>query len=336
MSKRKGFTLVELLVVIAIIGILIGMLLPAVQQVREAARRTSCKNRMRNIALAIHNYESSFQKFPPGVQRVDPTAISANHGLWTTSTYILPQMEQQNSYDVLNPRDNNSITTRLDPANSSVAEADAVAAVLTTSIPIFLCPSDSVETMNLHRVFYENMPNDAAAATTNFVYANNARLDPSDLASAQAYCDPHFDSTAVAGPPNGLFSDRASGFNRMQQDGSSNTLMISERTYDTRNKTINPLPPMAALLYGCRGYESIIGPSSTNGIQDVTFAAYGGINSNVTEERRQGISSNHPGGVNVVLADASTQFMTTSISEVVLHQLINIADGEILNTPFSN
>ena len=77
----KGFTLVELLVVIAIIGILIGMLLPAVQQVREAARRTQCANSMRQLALAMHNFESSNSHFPPGVQSIDPDLIGVEDNL---------------------------------------------------------------------------------------------------------------------------------------------------------------------------------------------------------------------------------------------------------------
>jgi len=96
--KHRGFTLIELLVVIAIIAILIALLLPAVQQAREAARRTQCKNNMKQIGLALHNYESAYNVFPPGwVLAGSP--VSNNFG-W--AVFILPQMEQNNVYSALN------------------------------------------------------------------------------------------------------------------------------------------------------------------------------------------------------------------------------------------
>ena len=104
---RKAFTLVELLVVIAIIGILIGMLLPAVQQVREAARRTQCANNIRQIGLAAHNYDSAFGELPPGpMGRTDD--LTPIGPLWTyqsTSTlaWLLPYLEQQNIHQLLDP-----------------------------------------------------------------------------------------------------------------------------------------------------------------------------------------------------------------------------------------
>src|SRR5207253_4315312 len=103
-SKRSGFTLIELLVVIAIIGVLIGLLLPAVQKVREAANRASCQNNLHQIALASHNYQSAFKKFPPGTN-VSPN--SSGGAVWAppysgpytgSLAYLLPYMEADNVY----------------------------------------------------------------------------------------------------------------------------------------------------------------------------------------------------------------------------------------------
>jgi prepilin-type N-terminal cleavage/methylation domain-containing protein len=94
--RWKGFTLIELLVVIAIIAILIGLLLPAVQKVREAAARTQCQNNLKQIALAAANYESAFGVFPPGLK-------ASNGSLVGALAYILPYMEQQNIYNQINP-----------------------------------------------------------------------------------------------------------------------------------------------------------------------------------------------------------------------------------------
>ena len=116
-NKRSAFTLVELLVVIAIIGILIGMLLPAVQQVREAARRITCANNLRQLALACLNYESAHMHFPPGTsfKGPDPTLPRSNRpgrGIgWSWTTQAMPFMEQNNLYEQLEFNDLFSSTT---------------------------------------------------------------------------------------------------------------------------------------------------------------------------------------------------------------------------------
>jgi prepilin-type N-terminal cleavage/methylation domain-containing protein len=105
-SRRKptGFTLVELLVVIAIIGVLIGLLLPAVQKIRESAARTTCKNNLRQIGLALHDYHSSFNTFPPGSQNGGADTVTwkpaPSYG-WPV--FILPYLEQSVVYDQINP-----------------------------------------------------------------------------------------------------------------------------------------------------------------------------------------------------------------------------------------
>jgi prepilin-type N-terminal cleavage/methylation domain-containing protein len=119
-SKRAAFTLVELLVVIAIIGVLVALLLPAVQSAREAARRMQCTNHMKQIALAIHVYENTTREFPPAYV----ASGSQQHNIFT---YILPQMEQQNVYNLY----------RFDsPYNSTVNKA-----ATEVEIPALRCPS---------------------------------------------------------------------------------------------------------------------------------------------------------------------------------------------------
>ena len=92
--RHTGFTLVELLVVIAIIGILIGMLLPAVQQVREAARRTSCLNNVRQLVIATHTYQTAHRHFPPSFEIEPGTQLTGNNGSWSIHGRLLPFLEQ--------------------------------------------------------------------------------------------------------------------------------------------------------------------------------------------------------------------------------------------------
>jgi prepilin-type N-terminal cleavage/methylation domain-containing protein len=129
---RRAFTLVELLVVIAIIGILIGLLLPAVQQIREAARRASCANNMAQLGIAVHNHEFSFEHFPPGVldEAGGPilTQEQGQHVSW--AVFLLPYIEQfgiANHFDIE--------LGAYDPANSAARAME---------IPTYLCPSSPV------------------------------------------------------------------------------------------------------------------------------------------------------------------------------------------------
>ena len=149
-SSRQAFTLVELLVVIAIIGILIGLLLPAVQAVREAARRTTCSNNMKQIGLALFNYESAFQQFPSaGQAKRGGTGSNAGQNVFFTDrgeleslgnashsvqTYILPYIEQNNVYDLVN------IAYRYD-FDPTRPEAPTNQQAAMTPIPIYVCPS---------------------------------------------------------------------------------------------------------------------------------------------------------------------------------------------------
>jgi prepilin-type N-terminal cleavage/methylation domain-containing protein len=103
--RSRGFTLIELLVVIAIIAILIGLLLPAVQQAREAARRTQCKNNLKQIGLAMHNYHDVYGRFPPGFVMKNPPSANANsieRSMYSWGAFILPQIEQANLFTTLN------------------------------------------------------------------------------------------------------------------------------------------------------------------------------------------------------------------------------------------
>jgi prepilin-type N-terminal cleavage/methylation domain-containing protein len=160
-SKSRGFTLIELLVVIAIIAILIGLLLPAVQKVREAAARTQCQNNMKQIVLASHNYDSANGQLPPGI--VDHTTQTAANSGFTFGApcvgalaFLLPFMEQNNVYTSLNPSPQQLFTNGALMPNGWWANATYFGQAQTRIKP-FVCPSDATiynQTTGVFIIFY--------------------------------------------------------------------------------------------------------------------------------------------------------------------------------------
>ncbi|OWK42320.1 DUF1559 domain-containing protein [Fimbriiglobus ruber] len=135
-KARPGFTLIELLVVIAIIAILIGLLLPAVQKVREAASRSKCSNNIKQIVLASHMYQDTYQKLPAGWVTSSPAGASAPSPGWSWATLILPYIEQGPLY------------TQIAPDTTGLVSGASVTALTQTKIATYRCPSDTVPDLN--------------------------------------------------------------------------------------------------------------------------------------------------------------------------------------------
>ena len=295
---RRAFTLIELLVVIAIIAILIALLLPAVQQAREAARRTQCRNNLHNIVIACHNYVDLYNVFPSGHIREPalPRAQSANREAWGWHALILPQMDQANLHNRLGV---NEVSLQFLLAGAYAPLPDPIKD-LQTFIPAYVCPSDTNDGLaHQNRHFGGGLGTQAGGwgnwrpGLTTYIGNRGTRDQPQN----------------VNDPFGFLFFNAAVSF-RDISDGASNTLFVGERdTLRCRSGSwIGVRNPHGG---GSRGIWYNIGHSRTLINAPTTVFNWSGNNG-----CGESFSSMHEGGLFWALADGSVRFMSENIEFV--------------------
>lgn len=292
--SRQGFTLIELLVVIAIIAILVALLLPAVQQAREAARRSTCKNNLKQLGIAMHNYHDTYRVLPPGWIQQTSTPDRANYA-W--GSFILPFMEQGPVYDVLEVGD-----VRLSTNLRGNQHLDD----LQKPIPAYRCPSSVSPDTNADRNMRDTSDTFRRQATSNYVAANASyHLSWNDGRPSNG------EGSNNKNNANGLFFRNSKIRFRDIVDGTSNTIMIGERMGDR-------LPSgncFSANVFGLRMGDNDNQTNNDNqkGQSQVLFAGFYPINSSANNCRR-GLNSTHRGGAQVILADGSVRFLSENLN----------------------
>lgn len=315
-NRCAGFTLVELLVVIAIIGILVALLLPAIQAARESARRAQCASNLRNVALALQNYHDTKKAFPPAVTLRYDTADDVTRDLrlyWNWAIRILPFMEEQVLYDSFQI----DVLTKLTDALNWVPRG--------TEIPVMLCPSDE----GRGNLFQGSSGNWARG---NYGY-NAIQFWPDQFFWKNFFTDPayiplHKVNLGMGGFDNGVLKQILNLSKII--DGSTHTIMLAELRVGLSERDRRGVwaMGMCGSNFHCRhaGYS----PNSCVGGDDDVFGD-ADILADVGDSRlraecmmpdvgvnRSGqsvVRSRHPGGAHVAMADSSVHFITDFIDQ---------------------
>ena len=275
-SPRRGFTLVELLVVIAIIGVLVALLLPAVQAAREAARRMQCGNNLKQLGLAVHNYEGTFKVFPPQMMNVDTN----NDRRWGWGAVTLPYIEQNSLFEQLKPDGGKQIPTASTLINGTL--------LLQTRVATHLCPSDNMglKTNQFH-------PSVAASSSSDNWYSKSNYVCNQQIMRYRAGFAGHCFRMAEV------------------TDGTTNTLLLGERRLMIPKPKRYPGSIVWGTAAGTGDSANVfhaahpINTASDNNDYDA--------DGNDTTRKRFAASSAHPSGAMFAMTDGSVRFVSENI-----------------------
>lgn len=312
--RDSGFTLVELLVVIAIIGILVALLLPAVQSARESARRLQCQNNLKQLGLAAHSFHDTYDRFPVGIESFPPPFTwSKPTMMWTNA--LLPFLEKINIYEMQD--------FDLPPWYADNADA------INVLVPAFLCPADDCG--------FRDAWSGPDSARSNYVAvfsADGTWVEPDVVSIDNLNNDPS-QNPSVSSGKRALFNIDVTRTESDVRDGLSNTIMFSELicgpdgSHDLRGYWGG---------YNGHNYTHVLAPNSP--LPDHTYGSGGctlphKLKSPCTSGASwtgmiHGARSYHVGGVNAVRADGSVHFVNDSIDQDLWEGLASINGSEVL------
>jgi prepilin-type N-terminal cleavage/methylation domain-containing protein len=307
--SAAGFTLVELLVVIAIIGVLVALLLPAVQSARESARRMSCQNNLKQFSLSLLSFHDTYKNFPPAYARSDPNkpgATTFGTPGWGWGTYILPYIEQKPLFDTFNIEAN-----RLDGSAATKVPAQTV-------LKIFRCGSDSGPKLNANRFDY---------ATSNYVAVFGALYD-------QASVGGPVNAGSMPNANTGMFGPNSTVRIAEITDGTSNTVLIAEMSYGPNGqKDANGVNRKynGAIWVGVPD-EGGNGSNVSNMLSLCGFVAGANVRFRKpnTGDSSNCISSSHVNGTQFAVADGSVKFVNQNADGKMLDGIADRADGSTI------